>query len=89
MNPTRTLLRKRDARGRIGIGDTLFDTLVREGVLPRPIYLTDSNRLPLWDSEELDAFIREKLDARSADAGRHDRARVLAKRTSAMSHQKQ
>jgi predicted DNA-binding transcriptional regulator AlpA len=65
MNPTRKLLRKRQARERLAIGDTLFDTLVREGVLPRPIYLTASRRLPLWDSEEIDAFVRTKLDARS------------------------
>lgn len=69
MTKLKTFLRKREFRGRLNIGSTLFDSLVRNGTLPRPIYLTDSNRLPLWDEDEVNACIEALLASRQVQGG--------------------
>lgn len=70
MSKPKAFVRKRQFRTRLNIGNTLFDTLMRNGTLPRPIYLTDSNRLPLWDEDEVNACIESFLGARH-DTGSH------------------
>ena len=59
-----TLLRRPEVSRRTGISPNRIDELERVGRFPRRVRISD--RAVGWVSSEIDAFIRERIEARDA-----------------------
>jgi prophage regulatory protein len=59
------LLRRPAVRARTGLSDTRIDELEKLGRFPRRVLV--SSRAVGWVQSEIDAFIRERIDARDEE----------------------
>lgn len=57
-------LRREDAARYVGVGISLFDEMVADGRMPKPITI---NRRVLWDRYRLDAAFSDLSDQAQAD----------------------
>ena len=58
------LLRRKDVEQRTGLSRSSIYALAKEGAFPRPVSL--STRSVAWVTEEVDAWIEERIKARQA-----------------------
>ncbi len=60
------VLRKKEVLERAGIGRSMLHVLINKNAFPIPVKL--SARRVGWLEHEIDAWIKEKIDARDSDA---------------------
>ena len=68
MSELLSILRIRDVCARTGLARSTVYSLAARGEFPSPIRLTDSGKATGWRSDEVDAWLAERTESRSAVA---------------------
>ncbi|MDG0853366.1 helix-turn-helix transcriptional regulator [Roseateles puraquae] len=61
------LLRRAMVRDRTALSNTQLHVLIKSGQFPAPSYLTDTNRIPVWDERVVTEWIKARLSGGTAE----------------------
>ncbi|MDI4633158.1 AlpA family phage regulatory protein [Pelomonas sp. V22] len=57
------LLRRAVVRDRTALSNTQLHVMIKSGLFPAPSYLTDTNRIPVWDERVVNDWIKARLSS--------------------------
>ncbi len=57
------LLRRATVRDRTSLSNTQLHVLIQSGEFPAPSYLTATSRIPVWDEQVVNDWIKARLAA--------------------------
>ncbi len=63
------LLRRAMVRDRTSLSNTQLHVLIKSGQFPAPSYLTATNRIPVWDEQVVNEWIKSRLCAGATGKG--------------------